>query len=187
MKHTWILDNGHGIDTHGKRSPLYDGDKQLLEYEFNRDIVRRIIKLLNEKKIKFINLVPEVEDIKLSERVKRANEIPNGIYLSIHGNAFGDGYVFNKSYGIETYYISKTGEELATQFQNDLVKNTDGKDRGIKTANFYVLKHTKMSAILLELGFYTNKSECEKMTTDNYRNILANSIVESIMEFENEK
>ena len=40
----WCLDNGHGKKTAGKRSPVFDdGETQLFEYEFNRDIVRRII------------------------------------------------------------------------------------------------------------------------------------------------
>ncbi len=41
-----ILDNGHGIDTPGKRSPVWGDKLQLLEYEFNRDIVGKISNLL---------------------------------------------------------------------------------------------------------------------------------------------
>ena len=83
-----ILDNGHGVDTPGKRSPF---EPVLYEYEFNRDIVKRISAKLNSLNISNIILTPEDEDISLSTRVKRANEIyashPDAILISIHANA----------------------------------------------------------------------------------------------------
>ena len=46
-----ILDNGHGQETPGKRSPVWSDGKQLFEWEFNRDIVRRIADILKAEKI----------------------------------------------------------------------------------------------------------------------------------------
>ena len=43
---TIILENGHGSQTPGKRSPIWGDGSQLLEWEFNRDIVRRIAAML---------------------------------------------------------------------------------------------------------------------------------------------
>ena len=40
---TILLDNGHGNDTPGKRSPIWPDGSQLLEWQFNRDIVTRAI------------------------------------------------------------------------------------------------------------------------------------------------
>lgn len=83
-----ILDNGHGINTPGKRSPF---KPVLYEYEFNRDVVKRISNKLNQLHIKNTILVPEDEDVSLSTRVKRANSIykqhPDAILISIHANA----------------------------------------------------------------------------------------------------
>ena len=42
MKSMVILDNGHGKETSGKRSPIWSDGSQLFEWEFNRDIVQRI-------------------------------------------------------------------------------------------------------------------------------------------------
>ena len=62
QKFLWCLDNGHGKLTAGKRSPIFDdGETQFFEYEFNRDIVARIIKQLEEKGVAFFNVVPEVK------------------------------------------------------------------------------------------------------------------------------
>ena len=83
-----ILDNGHGINTPGKRSPF---EPVLYEYEFNRDIVKRISNKLNLLNISNVILTPEEEDVSLTTRVKRANKIyssyPDAILISIHANA----------------------------------------------------------------------------------------------------
>ena len=75
-----LLDNGHGYDTPGKRSPIWPDGSQLFEWEFNRDIVSRIEILLKKAGISCVRLVPEKEDISLSERCKRAKVI---VYLSL--------------------------------------------------------------------------------------------------------
>lgn len=79
-----LIDNGHGIDTKGKRSP----DGQLLEYAQNRLLAGRIVSAL---------LVPEENDISLPERCRRVNEWcrqlgkNNVLLISIHCNAAGRG------------------------------------------------------------------------------------------------
>ena len=62
-----LLDNGHGYDTPGKRSPIWPDGSQLFEWEFNRDIVSRIEILLKKAGISCVRLVPEKEDISLKE------------------------------------------------------------------------------------------------------------------------
>lgn len=187
-KLTIILDNGHGINTKGKRSPVFEDGRQLLEYEFNRNIVKKVMnKIATMANVRSINMCYEEEDISLKERCKRANQIFPGvekIFVSIHGNAYGDMIKFNKPSGIESYYYypSKKGYELATIFQKHLVNETSWKNRGVKGAGFYVLKHTNMPAVLLECGFYTNKEECEKMLSDEWQDKIANAIVEAIKE-----
>ena len=89
-----ILDNGHGRDTAGKRSPVWKDGSQLFEYEFNRDMVQRIAKLLQEEKIPYHILAPEETDVSLQERCRRANNLAkqwngNAILISIHANAGG--------------------------------------------------------------------------------------------------
>ena len=70
-----ILDNGHGINTPGKRSPVWDDGTQLFEWKFNRNIVNSIIEYLNVAEISYVNLVTEDTDISLSDRVSRINEL----------------------------------------------------------------------------------------------------------------
>lgn len=87
-----MLDPGHGILTSGKKFQFPDGLK-IEEYEFNRDVVKRISNKLNKAGIENVILVPELDDIPLAERCRRANAIykdrKDAILISIHANAGG--------------------------------------------------------------------------------------------------
>lgn len=84
------------------------------------------------------------------------------IFISIHCNAFTS----PRAKGVETFYFrtSKKGQALAGKFQKSLVENKlSTADRGIKPGNFYVLRRTRASAVLLELGFLTNDIDREML------------------------
>ncbi len=197
-RYLWCLDNGHGSLTAGKRSPVFDdGVTQFMEYEFNRDIVNRIIKQLDEKGVKYFNVVPEVEiDNFLQGRVDRANakksDLPK-IFLSVHSNAApaksSNDWAPDTISGIETwfYHGSKKGQKIASVFQKHLVEKTGLKNRHLKSrpeSQFYVLRKTKMVSVLTENGFYNNKSECEKLINPEFRQKVADAHVAAILEIE---
>jgi len=188
-KFTWILDNGHGKDTPGKRSlPLPDG-RQFLEYLFNREIVNTIISLLDEKGYHSYCLVPEEEDVPLQTRVDRANWLGLSkacILVSVHSNAYGDGSRFTVPRGIETYYYgaSPAGEMLADVFQENLVQMSGWRDRGVKADDFYILKHTNMPAIITETGFYSNREQLEYLLDPEWQIRIAEAHAEAIDEIE---
>ena len=192
-RYLWCLDNGHGKQTAGKRSPKLEDGSQFFEYEFNRDIVKRIIKQLEEKGVKFFNVVPEVDtDNFLQGRVERANEkasdLPK-IFLSIHANAFGNSG-WEPPKGIETWHFhnSRTGQALARVFQKHLISKTGWSNRKLKSypgkRQFYVLRNTKMPAVLTENGFYTNKEECRLLMKSEIRQKIADAHVNAILEIE---
>lgn len=184
----WILDNGHGKSTPGKRSPLLEDGRQLLEYEFTRDIVQKLSLKLDTVGIGYHILVPEIEgDVTLAERVKRANKLDSPLpqlFVSVHGNAQSDKW--GSASGIETYYYQSSlkGRRLASVFQEHLIETLGWKDRGVKTANFYVIKNTSMPAILTETGFYSNKDECLKLLSEDWRDKIAEAHSLAIQEIE---
>jgi len=178
-KFTWILDNGHGLETKKKESVVWDNNTQLKEYEFNRGVVKYLSFMLRDAKIDYTILVPEINDISLSERVKRANKKNvDSIFISVHGNQYTDSRV----HGFETHYYN-AGKEYAEIFQKHIGQL--GKDRGIKQSNFYVIKNTKMPAILTENGFYSNEKECAKMLTNDFQYEIAEAHFRGILEIEN--
>ncbi|MBR6631815.1 MAG: N-acetylmuramoyl-L-alanine amidase, partial [Alistipes sp.] len=58
-----LLDNGHGNNTPGKRSPEWADGSQLLEYECNRDTVRRVALKLDREGIPYHIITPEEFDV----------------------------------------------------------------------------------------------------------------------------
>jgi len=110
-----LIDNGHGLNTSGKRSP----DGQLLEYAYTRELARQIVSIFQSRGYDSTLLVPEDDDISLEERVRRINKIyltyepsspaptgdlmPNVILISIHVNAAGNGSNWLKATGCSVY------------------------------------------------------------------------------------
>ena len=88
-----LIDNGHGVDTAGKRSP----DGSLREYSYTREIARRIVQALTAEGFDAERIVTEEEDISLKERCRRVNAVcrslgsKNVLLVSVHNNAAGSG------------------------------------------------------------------------------------------------
>ncbi len=178
------IDPGHGDTTGGKRSP----DSSLMEYEFNRDVAYRLKALLEANGIQTIMTVGKDEkgDPALKARVATANNAGNvDLFVSIHANAYGNGW--NSANGWEVYAYKGGGvSELAAKaVRAATMAAVSIRDRGVKTANFYVIKNTEMPAILIEHGFYTNESECQKLKDSSFRDQLAQADATGIINFFN--
>ena len=145
-----LIDNGHGHNTPGKRCP----DGKFLEYAYNREIAARIVADLTDRGYNAQLLVPEPEDIPLSERVRRINAAclshqsspaphqssparpgisptghPNVILISIHVNAAGNGSKWMTATGWSCY-TSKgqtQSDKLAEYLYEAATKNFPGK------------------------------------------------------------
>ena len=197
-RYLWCLDNGHGKKTAGKRSPVFDdGETQLFEYEFNRDIVRRIILELDKVGVQYYNVVPEVDiDDFLQGRVDRANKKKSELtklFVSIHSNAAparsSKDWAPASISGIETwfYHGSKRGQKLAGIFQRHLLDQTGWKNRHLKSrpkSQFFVLRKTRMTAVLTENGFYNNEQQAADLMKDSVRQKIADAHVAAILEVE---
>ncbi len=200
----WILDNGHGgmIDgvyqTPGKRSPVWPDGTQLFEGEFNRAIVDRLMAMCESNNIDAVNLVATPKDVSLSERVKTANNLAKSsekpcIYVSVHANGFSDesanGWEVytspgqTKSDGVATILFEKAMREFKGEYMRQ--SKTDGDPD--KEANFYVLIHTSMPAILSENFFMTNYDNCHKyLLSEEGRDRIAKIHFEMIQQVEAE-
>ncbi len=177
------IDPGHGQTTGGKRSP----DGSLREYEFNRDVAYRLKALLEAQGVTCIMTVSQSDttDPSLASRVAIADSAGNvDLFVSIHANAFGDGWNTANGWEVYSYQTGGVSEMAAKAVESATMNSSAGlKDRGCKTANFYVIKNTEMPAILIEHGFYTNEAECEKLKSSSFRDILAQADATGIMNF----
>lgn len=176
------IDAGHGYDTPGKRT--VDGMK---EYEFNRAVANEMKKLLMKYEgVTVLFTHSDQRDVALDERTTKANQKKVDVFISIHANAHGNGKQWTSAEGIETYVYTtkpKAATRLAQMVQNGLISSTKRKNRGVKTANFHVLKATSMTAILCECGFMTNKEEAALLQTSSFRLTCAKAIVDAIVKY----
>lgn len=182
-------DAGHGQETSGKRTPPFPDGSVMKENTFNRAVVGYLIAELERNGFDTVNVAPETTDTALSVRTTRANNAGADIYISVHANAYGDGW--NDANGIETlvYRIGDNGQtQLAKLVQAKLIAETGLRDRGVKErTDLAVLRDTKMPAILCECGFMTNRKEAELLRSGDYRRKVARAICKGVCAYYGKK
>lgn len=169
-----FLDAGHG----GKDSGALGQD--LKEKDIALSVTLKVGVLLKKHGVELAYSRTTDKFIDLRERSALANRQNSDIFVSIHANAFTNSSVS----GVETYSYpnSINGARLSTSIYESIIKNkVYTQKRGTKTANFSVLKNTKMPSALLELGFITNKSDADILK--NNQDELAAAIAEGILKY----
>lgn len=183
MGYLVCIDPGHAKNTAGKRSP----DGSLREYEFNQDIAKRLKAILERHGVQTIfsyNIESDI-DTALPARCDKANKANADLFISIHANAHGSGTEWTSGNGWEIYYYkgSTKGKKLAEAIQEESIPELGLKDRGLKTNSLYVTKNTKMPAVLIEHGFFTNREECAKLKTSAFRESCAIADAKGILKY----
>ena len=114
----------------------------------------------------------------LNLRAQMANNWGADYFISLHCNAGG-------GTGAETYCVALGGqaEQLAKSVQAQLTAATGLRDRGVKTANYAVLRNTNMPAILVECGFIDHPSDASLMGSEAGQNKIAEGIAKGVFEF----
>ena len=172
-----ILDNGHGQETPGKRSP----DGEFREYKWCREFVQLLKHELEEWGYIAIDILPEPHDLGLSARATRVNKIvdkygiENCIFISIHNNAAGDGSKWYNATGWEAF--TSPGRTKSDRLANLLYEEinfvgipirTDISDGDYdKESNFTVLTKTKCPAVLTENMFMDSKKDIEFLNSED--------------------
>jgi N-acetylmuramoyl-L-alanine amidase len=174
-----VIDAGHGPNTPGKRSP--DG---MREYSFN-SVVAKYMRAELEKYegVEVLFTHEDGRDVPLSKRTNKANAWGADVLVSIHANAnagrMGDWG------GIDTFVYGTEGHsyKIAQIAQKNLIDATELRDRGVKVANFHMLRETKMPAILIEHGFMDSTTDLPFLKSDSYRKLCGETDAKSIAEY----
>jgi len=122
--------------------------------------------------------------IPLFRRVQKANLARCAIFVSIHYNSSPN----HRAHGIEIYYCDQkkqkrratASQKLAAAILQDLIKKTGARSRGVKKGNFYVIRETKMPAILVEGGFISNPQERKQLKAKNYQEKIARAVANGV-------
>ena len=145
------LDPGHGGADYGA---VYKGRKE-------KDDVLKVSLALAKELRRHKVIVDETRKsdttVSLGARSNFEKKGSYDYFISFHRNA----YQPEVGQGAETYTYTKQSTKarnLADKIQKGLVE-TGFKDRGVKKANFHVLRETKAPAILIEIGFIDNTKD----------------------------
>ncbi|WP_052128593.1 N-acetylmuramoyl-L-alanine amidase family protein [Neosynechococcus sphagnicola] len=170
-----VIDPGHGGPDVGAV-----GIGGIWEKNIVLDVSRQVADLLERQGIQAVLTRPDDRDLDLEPRVQIARQVNATIFVSIHANSI------NLSRpdisGIETYYYA-TGARLAQVLHRNILQGTGAKDRGVRTARFYVIRRTTMPSVLLEIGFVTGQEDASRLSTAAYRSQMAAAIARGILEY----
>jgi len=170
---TIVIDAGHGgFDRGGiprQRVP---------ESMMNLDVAQRLKTVLQSYGYRVVMTRDSDVFIPLGTRVAIANSYRDAIFVCIHFNATGR----SSANGIETYFYSSQSLPLASAIHYYVAGGAPSENRGVRRRGFYVLRNTRIPAVLVECGFLTNPTEAQYAQSVTYRQKLADEIARGVRE-----
>lgn len=164
------IDMGHSLSGAGSGAV---GVKK--ETDMNRLAGKRLIAMLQEKGHTVINCTVDsasTVDNQLVGIVQKANAQALDIFVSLHLNCFSN----ETANGVETYVYTGANKTIAKRVNDELARTVGWYNRGVKEATYYVLRKTNAPAMLIELGFCSNKGDMDKWNTE----VIAKAIFKGI-------
>lgn len=171
-----VLDPGHGgVD------PGAVGIGGLQEKTIVLPMSLRVAELLRAEGVQVIMTRSDDLTLDLEPRVNIANRANATVFLSIHANAIS--LSRPDVNGVETYYASESGRQLANIIHANVLPASGLGNRGVKQARFFVLRHTDMPAALLEVGFVTGREDAPRLQDPRWRERTAQAIAQGLLQY----
>lgn len=184
-----LIDNGHGSDTPGKRSP----DGRLREYSYAREIAARVVNELKRRGLDAELLVTEEKDISLKDRCKRANayKAAEAILVSVHCNAAGNGSSWMNARGWSAFVslnASGNSRKLAecltsAALNHQLTVRYQYAGVGYWKQNLAICRDTNCPAVLTENLFQDNREDVDFLLSEHGKQTIVNIHVEGICNY----
>lgn len=181
-KYIVVVDAGHGGNDPGAIYPAGSTEPDAIEKELTLDIAQRLRDNLEEAGVYVVMTRDGDTYPTLKERVELANSINADLYVSVHINAMDNKDEIN---GAQVYYHESSyfGKKLAKMVHENILDYTGLSDKNIQNgSSFYVLKNTKMPAILAECGFITNEGDRNYLKSEKGRQKLADAMSDGVLE-----
>ena len=168
---TVVIDAGHGgFDRGGIPG------QRIPEKEMTLDVAQRLKTVLTDRGYHVIMTRDSDVFVPLPTRVAIANSYRNAIFVCIHFNSASR----SGADGIETYFYSRDSLPLASAIHYFVAGGAPSANRGVRRRGYYVLRKTKVPAVLVECGFLTNPTEGAYAESASYRQKLAEEIAAGI-------
>ena len=186
-----LLDNGHGRETPGKRSP----DGRLMEWEYTRQLAAAIEARLLATGYNVRRIVEEAADVPLRERCRRVNEVcrthPHVLLISLHCNAAGNGSQWCEARGWGAY-VSLNASENSKRLAKRLCEAAELFGQKVRRyapgqpwwpQDLAMCRDTKCPAVLTENLFQDNRADVDYLLSDEGRTALADLHVQGIADY----
>ncbi len=179
-----VLDAGHGGTEPGTLGEL-DGEVVVKEKDINLQISNRVLKILRQKGYNVIATRTTDTYVGLTTRAEIANSANADLFVSIHNNSFDNpdaqGTLTMYAYDDPKEGNNISGKTIAQIMQKELVKGTEGQDRGLlKNPQIVVIRKTQMPAILVECLFMSNEEDLLELLDEKRLDKIAEHIAKGI-------
>lgn len=170
---TVVIDAGHGGSDRGGVP-----GQRFAEKTYTLDVARRLSSRLRSAGYRIVMTRNGDYFVPLDQRCGIANRQLSAIFVSVHFNAAPR----TSANGIETYYYSGASAGLASSIHYRVVGAARTENRGIRRRAFYVIRHTRCPAVLVECGFLSNPGEGSRIAySSSHRQRLADAIASGII------
>ena len=174
---TFVIDAGHGGFDKGSNNG------NIVESEYSLELAQKIQQLARKKNINVILTRDGNDNVDLQSRVDKMRELDPELVISLHLNSASN----KELNGSEVFinkdntdaHIEKIGAELAQLVSMNSIEN-----RGLKKANFKILRDSKKPTFLIELGFVSNPTDAETLKSTLHKNQLAEKIVQFLENYQ---
>ncbi|MEY2526409.1 MAG: N-acetylmuramoyl-L-alanine amidase [Verrucomicrobiota bacterium] len=168
---TVIIDAGHGgFDRGGIPG------QSVAEKTVALDVAQRLHRVLEAGGYRVVMTRDSDVFVPLGTRVSIANSYRNGIFVCIHFNSARR----SGANGIETYFYSRDSLALASAVHYSVTRSVSSSNRGVRRRGYFVLRKTRIPAVLVECGFLTNPTEARNAQNGAYRQRLADAIANGV-------
>jgi N-acetylmuramoyl-L-alanine amidase len=174
-----VIDPGHGGDDIGVSA--FD----LKESDIVLDIASRIEGRLGALGVAvYLTRGAQSAPIDDGKRAEFANQSGADLFVSLHLDANSS----SDARGVATYYYgndahgahSVVGERLASLIQREVAARTDLLDCRVHAKTWELLRHTRMPAVRVELGYLTNPGDATRLRDGDFREVLSESVAVAI-------
>ncbi|MFC5051240.1 N-acetylmuramoyl-L-alanine amidase [Rubritalea spongiae] len=173
FKHV-VIDPGHG----GKDKGAYWGGVK--ESDINLKVAKKLANILRANDLEVTLTRDSDQFVSLSRRAELSNRYRDTIFISIHFNASTHTYV----HGVETFYASSKGKQLANAIHSSMLERLNAKNRRIRLGDRYaVLTKTNCTAVLVECGYISNWAERQNCKRSWYHSLTASAIADGILHY----
>jgi len=173
---TVVIDAGHGGKDPGATSVLGFYEKGV-----NLAVAHKVARLLEQRGLRVKMTRTSDYFVELEERAAIANRLNADLFVSIHADSFPKSS--RRGY---TIYIARSASSSSRRAASAISRSMSGtglNSFGVQTAGYHVLTGTRGPAVLVELGYLSNRSEANLLRSSSFQTRLAKAVADGISDY----